>query len=174
MRELWMGSGIPASTTTRRTALGAVAGLLVACGDPASPGPLDVRLAADGAAVAPDATITMTVTATNTSSAEVVWGQGSSTCQLGAEVLVGGTWRPMRAIRGCSRDAAPHRLGPGEARTETWPWRGEVIVGGSVEPLPPGRYAVRGRAGAVAASPAVTMAVAAPGDGPPHDAAVAR
>jgi hypothetical protein len=76
----------------------------------------------------------------------VVWGRGSSSCQLGATVQVGLQEHSID-FRACTLDLVPQGLGSGESRTEEWMWGGEVLVTNRVDRLPPGAYDVRAVAG---------------------------
>lgn len=106
-----------------------------------------------------DGPVGVSVTAVNTGDRRIVWGQGSSSCQLGAVVRVDGVDRRID-LRGCTADLVPQGLDPGRSRTEEWPWSIEYFGGTSLVPLPPGEYEVYGLAGDRARSRAVRIRVA--------------
>lgn len=113
----------------------------------------DLRISLDvsDTRVRPDAPITLTVNASNTGDEPITWGEGSSSCQLSAVVLVGTDEFPVD-VRVCTMDLVPQELAPGETRTESWEWRGELLVQGRVDTLPRGEYRVQAFAGSVARS----------------------
>ena len=121
-----------------------------------------VALATSTATIPQQGTLTITVTATNESDEPLVWGQGSSSCQLGAVVRDGGEEHPI-GDRVCTADYGPQGLGPGASRTEQWEWDGTYRSGAATVILPPGSYAIRGTAGDVH-SPALTVTVTATGN----------
>lgn len=94
--------------------------------------------------VSPGVPARMSVTARNTASSRIVWGQGSGSCQLIAAAQVNGTWVPIGSQGGCTKDLRQWGLDPGEFRTEVFTWDGRVVRGGQSEQLPPGTYPVRG------------------------------
>lgn len=103
---------------------------------------------------------TLTVTALNRSDARVVWGQGSSSCQLDAVVALSRTvWKRAVISRGCTDDLVEQGLDPGASRTEQLVWLGEVLGDGVPEYVPRGHYDVRATAGTVALSKAVSVEV---------------
>lgn len=106
----------------------------------------------------------LTVTAVNRGDSRVVWGKGSSSCQLSAVVRVGR--RDLEAVtpRVCTDDLAEQGLDPGESRAETLEWGGAVVLDGRVEVLLSGLYEVRGAAGSEAVSDPVEIRVVSEGD----------
>ena len=86
------------------------------------------------------------VTATNRTNQRVVWGMGSSSCQLGLVVLVSGQVRDID-FRACTDDLVEQGLNPDERRTERFVWDGHVSADGALSMLPPGLYRVFGIAG---------------------------
>ncbi len=86
------------------------------------------------------------VTATNRTDQRVVWGMGSSSCQLGLAVLVSGQVRDID-FRACTDDLVEQGLNPGEARVESFLWGGQVSLDGTLSMLSPGLYRVFGIAG---------------------------
>ena len=113
---------------------------------------VEVTIALDVPEASPSAPARMSVTARNTSSSRIVWGQGSGSCQLNAAAQINGTWVPIGTQGGCTKDLRPQGLGPGEVRTEVFTWDGRVVRAGQSEQLPPGTYRVRGEAGDKGAS----------------------
>lgn len=101
--------------------------------------------------VRPDAPIALTITAANTGDEVVTWGEGSSSCQLSAIVFVGTDEFPID-LRMCTADVVPQELAPDGTRTESWEWRGELLVQGRVDTLPRGEYRIQAVAGGVARS----------------------
>lgn len=131
---------------------------LTGCIDLLSGNDLELTLDVSSTTVRPDAPITLTVTATNESDERIVWGQGSSSCQLSAVVAVGTDLFPID-IRACTDDLAPQGLDPKESRDEAWPWNGEIIVQNTLDTLPPGDYRIWATAGEVARSNLKTITV---------------
>lgn len=119
---------------------------------------LELTLRVSSTTVRPDAPITVTVTATNHGDERVVWGQGSSSCQLAAVVAVGTDLFPID-IRACTEDLGPQGLDPNERRVEQWSWNGEILVENRLDTLPPGDYRIWATAGTVAQSNYKTIAV---------------
>jgi len=110
-------------------------------------GDLDVTIVLDVPEASPGAPARMSVTARNTSSSRIDWGQGSGSCQLNAAASVNGTWISIGSQGGCTKDLRQWSLDPGESRTEVFDWNGRVVRRGQFEQLPPGTYHVRGEAG---------------------------
>jgi hypothetical protein len=105
---------------------------------------------------------TLTATAVNRSEARVVWGRGSSSCQLDVVVALSrAVWRRAVIPRICTDDLAEQSLDPGASRTEQLVWNGVVRDGESFESLGPGRYELRATAGSEALSPPVAVQVTA-------------
>jgi hypothetical protein len=130
---------------------------------------LQISLDVSDTRVRPDAPITLTVTAKNTGDEVMAWGDGSSSCQLGAVVQVG-TEEFSIDLRACTMDLVPQELAPGENRVEEWVWRGELLVQGRVDTLPRGEYRIQAMAGSVARSNFRTIRFEPP-DGPQQEAA---
>jgi hypothetical protein len=118
---------------------------------------LELTLDVSGTTVRPNAPITVTVAATNRSDEAIVWGRGSSSCQLDAVVAVG-TDLFRIDIRACTDDLAPQGLDPDETRVEKWSWNGEILVQGALDTLPPGDYRIWATAGSLARSNLKTVA----------------
>ncbi len=112
-----------------------------------------VEIAADLTVVSGSRPIQVTVTAVNTSDERVIWGQGSSSCQLVLWVEVDGAEYRGDAARICTADYGDQGLEPGGVRREVFSWAGEVARGGSVERLEPGLYRLRGGAGRFRSEP---------------------
>jgi hypothetical protein len=108
--------------------------------------------------VTPDQPVLITLTAMNLGDS-VVWGTGSSSCQLDALLLIGVEERRIDVLRGCTDDLATQGLGRGEALTERWPWNGAALIDGTAETLPEGVYEVVAVAGEVARSEPRTIRV---------------
>lgn len=132
--------------------------VLAGCGGLFGPGDLRLEVAASGATFPQDGPFGFSVTAENTGEDEVVWGRGSSSCQLDVRVRVDG--RDQRfAARLCTADLAPQRLGPGERRTEQLSFEGTYFDADSLALLPPGTYEFRGVAGDRARSAPVKVQI---------------
>lgn len=118
-----------------------------------------LTILSQGGTASASSSVELTVTAVNRGDTRVVWGKGSSSCQLSAVVRLG--LRDVEAAipRGCTDDLAEQGLDPGESRTETFEWQGSVDLGPRFEPLPPGLYQVRGAAGSEWVSDAVEIRV---------------
>ncbi len=108
---------------------------------------LDVTIAATENVISLTEHVGLTVQVKNTGSSRIVWGNGSSSCQLGAEVRVGGTYLVAPGNRDCTDDLAEQGLDPGKSRSETWIWDGRVLGDDGLESLPAGEYDVYGTAG---------------------------
>lgn len=123
----------------------AFASITVACADPLDVDIVAVDIVGD-VVIRPGQEAVLEVTATNRSSQRVVWGMGSSSCQLGLVVLVD---RQTRSIdfRVCTDDLVEQGLDGGERRAEAFRWGGQVVSDGETTMLPPGRYRVFGVAG---------------------------
>lgn len=123
-------------------------------------GDLEVTITLDVPEASPGAPARMSVTARNTSSSRIVWGQGSGSCQLNAAAHVNGTWVPIDPVGGgCTKDVRQWGLDPGEFRTEVFNWDGRVVRGQQAEQLPPGTYPVRGEAGDKGASASALITI---------------
>ncbi|NIM48814.1 MAG: hypothetical protein GTO22_06070 [Gemmatimonadales bacterium] len=127
------------------------------CSDPFGADGLGLTISVSDTEVQPGVPVIITVTAMNLGDS-VVWGQGSSSCQLGAVVRVGLDEHRID-LRVCTDDLAPQGLGPGESRTEEWPWAGEMRVDDTIETLQPGEYEIRGIAGELSRSGPRTVLV---------------
>jgi hypothetical protein len=123
---------------------------------------LVVTIEASQQVVSPSEYVTLTVTAQNRGPSRVVWGYGSSSCQLGAAVRIAGIDLPTHGVRACADDIAEHGLGPGESRQETWAWNGAVSGKQGPGYLAPGNYEVRGAAGAFLSRNPVNIEVVRP------------
>jgi hypothetical protein len=135
-------------TNVRALELVAVCGivLVVGCGDSLS---VDVvAVGVDGSpVVSPMEPGSFAVTADNLRDERIVWGSGSSSCQLGLTVEdADGLWHDID-FRECTADVVEQGLDPGESRTETFLWGGWIVVDEQIRTLPSGQYRVRGGAG---------------------------
>ena len=108
--------------------------------------------------VTPDELVTVTLTAMNLGDS-VVWGSGSSSCQLEAFVRIGIDDRRLTGQRLCTDDMATQGLGPGESLMEHWQWGGEVLIGDRVDTLPEGTYQIVAAAGSAGRSEPRTIRV---------------
>ena len=130
---------------TRTVAVGVLA-VMSGCADALSVDVVAVGVSG-GAIVSPSDPGVFNVTAENRGDDRVVWGMGSSSCQLGLIVQdVDGEWRSID-FRGCTDDLVEQGLDPGESRTESFEWGGTIVVNGQDQTLPSGQYRVRGVAG---------------------------
>jgi hypothetical protein len=117
----------------------------------------------DRAATAPADPMTLTITAINTGAGRVVWGRGSSSCQLGAVVAVTPyVWRSAGDLRVCTDDLVEQGLDPGAARTEQILWDGQVWRDGANAYLPAGNYELRAATGERGRSRPVRVTVLPP------------
>ncbi len=130
------------------------------CGDLFGSNDFALTISSSEDEVAADAPVTLTITAMNLGD-PVVWGQGSSSCQLDAVIHVGLDEFRI-GTRGCTDDLVPQGLGRGESRTEQWDWNGTVFDGATLDTLPPGEYVIRAVAGALERSEPRTIRVTAP------------
>lgn len=135
--------------------------LVLACGDPLAV--TVVTLDVDGSvSVAPNELEEFRVTAVNNGRERVVWGTGSSSCQLGLVVFDGDGERHGIDFRACTEDLVEQGLDPGESRTEAFLWGGRIIVGQEMLILPPDDYDVVGIAGDRAQSKPLLVTVRVP------------
>jgi hypothetical protein len=102
------------------------------------------------------------VTATNNRAERVVWGIGSSSCQL--SLFVEGDELELHniAFRACTVDLAEQGLDPGQTRTEVIAWDGHISVSGLMAALPAGVYQVTAMAGDEFESPQLTVTIVEP------------
>ncbi|NNE71574.1 MAG: hypothetical protein HKN29_14590 [Rhodothermales bacterium] len=128
--------------------------------DPIDEGTLLVSVSATQSIASPSIPSIVTVTARNDTSDRVVWGQGSSGCQLSLSVLTSAGERHPADIRACTQDFVDQALAPGAARTETFEFTGEVVIDGLVVLLPAGDYRLVGNAGDKGESEAIGIVVA--------------
>jgi hypothetical protein len=89
----------------------------------------------------------LTVSVKNDGPSRVVWGNGSSSCQLGVVVRIGEINLIAPGDRDCTDDLSEQGLDPGKSRSETWIWDGRVLGDDGLESLPAGEYDVYGTAG---------------------------
>jgi hypothetical protein len=132
---------------------------LLACGSLGPAGPLEVTVSRS-MEVDPRSSDVL-VTVRNPTRFRIVWGRGSSSCQLSADVYADGAWVPLRSRRICTMDLADQGLDPGGSRGEVLVWDGLVVRGGVRETLPAGQYLVRGRAGDHGTSAPLTVYLSA-------------
>ncbi len=120
----------------------------------------EVQISASASVVSPSEPVTFTVTAENRGSSRVVWGKGSSTCQLTTVVQIEGREHTaLDVTKWCTADLVEAGLDPGESRTEVFHWSGHVAWPDTFGVLPPGDYEVRGAAGKKARSAPVAIEV---------------
>jgi hypothetical protein len=128
--------------------------LLLACEDPLSV--TVFTLDVDGSVViSPTEQEEFHVTAVNRSDERVVWGSGSSSCQLGLVVVDATGQRHNIDFRVCTEDLVEQGLDPGESRVETFLWGGTIVVDQEMQTLPSGQYRVIGVAGERESAPLV-------------------
>jgi hypothetical protein len=138
---------VPARIGTLLLAIGMPA---VACDDDEVR--LEVTAVADKSTTSAANPVEVTVVATNAGDERVVWGVGSSGCQLSLRVRLDGMNVLAVEDRGCTDDVVEQGLDPGQTRSEVIPWIGLVDDGDQTILLDPGTYEVRGAAGDVAFS----------------------
>ena len=133
--------------------------VVIACSDPLAVS--IVTLDVDGSVVvSPMEPEGFRVTAVNRGDERVVWGSGSSSCQLGLVVLDADGQRHNIDFRDCTSDLVEQGLEPGESRSETFLWGGMIMVDqepwSSLPPLqvlPAGQYRLIGTAGEQESAP---------------------
>jgi len=108
---------------------------------------LKITISASAGVTSAAAPVTLFVRVENCAGTRVVWGYGSSTCQLNADVRIGRSYYPAVGHRYCTQDAIELGLDAGESRVENWRWKGEIMKDQEIVTLPPGRYEVHGSAG---------------------------
>ena len=114
---------------------------------------LFVDVTAEPAIFSAGESVTLTVLAENPTESRIVFGMGSSTCQLLSVVRFKDEDRGISVSRVCTADMSPWSLDPGERISESWVWTGEVVVDGVRQTLPLGTYELRGVAGDFIGSP---------------------
>jgi hypothetical protein len=110
-------------------------------------GSLLIEISASDSVVLSSDPATITVRVENRGGSRIVWGNGSSVCQLHAVVRIEGNEYLASASRVCSDDLVEQGLDPDQSRSESWDWDGHIIRHDELEVLPPGRYQVHGAAG---------------------------
>ncbi len=151
--------GRHASSLAVASILLAAAGLAaMGCDDLFGGSDLDLTLAVSDTLAGPGRAVTIILTATSTGEA-VVWGQGSSSCQLTAVVRVDGKDHSVD-LRGCTDDLVLQGVGAGGSRVEQWSWSGQYLADTGFEPLPAGRYELYALAGDLERSDGVAVRVA--------------
>lgn len=115
--------------------------------DPIDEGTILVSVTASPSIASPSAPSVVTVTARNQTSERVVWGQGSSGCQLSLGVVTSDGERLSADLRACTADLVDQALAPGAMRTEAFEFNGDAIRDGQVITLPAGDYRLVGNAG---------------------------
>jgi hypothetical protein len=118
------------------------------CSDVLGNDGLGITITFSDSVVTPDQPVTVTVTVMNLGDS-VVWGRGSSSCQLGALVLTDMGEHRVDVGRLCTEDFGPQGLAQGESRTEQWPWAGEATIDGMTSSLLLNTYGVVAVAGTV-------------------------
>ncbi len=127
--------------------------VVIACSDPLAVS--IVTLDVDGSVVvSPPEPEEFRVTAVNRGDERVVWGTGSSSCQLGLVVLDADGQRHNVDFRYCTSDLVEQGLDPGESLSETFLWGGMIMVHQepwsslpALQALPAGQYRLFGTAG---------------------------
>lgn len=142
----------------RATALLVASLPITGCTGPHPEEGLRISLDVSDTRLGPDAPITLTITATNKGDEVFAWGEGSSSCQLSAVVLIDTDQFPID-LRMCTMDLVPQELAAGETRTESWVWHGEFLVQGALDTLPHGEYRIQATAGSAAQSNLRTIRV---------------
>jgi hypothetical protein len=116
--------------------------------EPAENDDLMITISASDSVTSSSDPVDITVMAENIGEARVVWGHGSSSCQLEAFVAIeDGNFYLAVSSRICTDDVIEQGLDPGESRSESWSWDGQIIEDGGIKALPPGEYEVHGAAG---------------------------
>jgi hypothetical protein len=128
----------------RRAAIASV--LVLACGNPLGVSVVNVDVGGT-VVVSPMEQAGFLVTAVNNGDDRVIWGSGSSSCQLGLVVLDSDGRRHDIDFRDCTSDLVEHGLDPGESRTETFIWGGTILVDQEFLTLSSGQYRLIGLAG---------------------------
>ncbi len=139
------------------------AALLQGCAAANSEG-LHVTASAERLTTGAEESVVVEVVARNTAAEPVVWGHGSSGCQMHLLVRVDGRDRKAVDARVCTMDYVAQGLDPGESRSERIPWDGRVLVDGSEKVLPRGEYELRAAAGDLETSDALLIRVEGSGD----------
>jgi hypothetical protein len=122
--------------------------LLAGCDlDPIDEGTILVTISTSEFVVSPDTPATITVTARNASQDRVMWGRGSSSCQLSLAVLTPAGQRYAADVRACTEDLIEQALAPGATRTEVFEWGGEAYEGGETIFLTSDSYRLIANAG---------------------------
>jgi hypothetical protein len=138
-----------------------IVALAAACTDPVDVNIVAIDVVGD-VLVSQSDPATFEVTAVNQTNERVVWGMGSSSCQLSLLLQLTLVERRLINHRGCTDDLVEQGLDPGESRTEAFTWDGTVLSGGSLVALQPGRYHVIGVAGEKYASALLAVTVVVP------------
>lgn len=138
--------------------------MTVGCGKPTfGDAFVRVTVTVENAVARPNDPAALLVTARNIHDEPIIWGMGSSSCQLSLEVRVDGGHRRGLTLGGCTTDYVEQGLDPGETRTERLVWGGGVVgQDETVAQLPAGEYEVRGAAGEAFRSAGVRITVTAP------------
>ncbi len=143
-----------------RLAVAGVAGVL-ACGNPLAVSVMNVGVTGT-IVVSPMERGGITVKAVNRGDERVVWGSGSSSCQLGLFVRDADGRDHSIDFRDCTADFVEQGLAPGDSLSETFVWGGWIEVDGELRTLPNGEYRVYGVAGDRARSEPLLVRVMVP------------
>ncbi|MDH3498335.1 MAG: hypothetical protein OER21_16380 [Gemmatimonadota bacterium] len=138
---------------------GAASGL--ACGNPLAVNVMTVGVTGT-IVVSPMEQGGFTVKAVNRDDERVVWGSGSSSCQLGLFVRDGDGRDHNIDFRDCTSDLVEQGLAPGDSISETIVWGGWIEVAGELQTLANGEYRVYGVAGDRARSEPLLVRVQVP------------
>ena len=123
---------------------------------------LVVTISASGDVTSSSDPVVLTVRAENRSPNRIVFGYGSSSCQLHSFVRTSKTDYFIPDSRICTDDMSELSLDPGESRTEIWSWEGQVRKDRNIKVLPPGVYRVCGAAGTYVSGNSVRIEVLGP------------
>ena len=124
---------------------------LTACGNPLEVGLLPMVVEGDRT-VSPNNPGEFEVAIQNNGNERIIWGMGSSSCQLSLFVIADDI-RHLVDDRACTEDLVEQGLDPGDRRTETFQWDGHIPdIEGQPFLLPDGEYELVGTAGTEAES----------------------
>jgi len=123
---------------------------------------LIVTISSPDSIISHDGFVSLRVEARNEGANYLIWGHGSSSCQLGAIVEYNGLQYSVSEFRVCTEDLAEQGLAPGESRVETWLWDGQILSPNGPSRLPAGRYRLFGNAGSWLSRDCVVIEVIVP------------
>jgi hypothetical protein len=116
---------------------------------------LNIVVSADPVTFSPGEAVTVTVEVENLTESRIMVPMTSSSCQFAAVIRYGDGDCVILDPRICTCDAPTVSFDPGECRTESWTWTGEIFVNGVPQRLPPGLYELRGVAGRFKGAPII-------------------